>query len=229
MNSKKILITGGHLTPALAVIEEFKKYGYNNFLWIGRKKTMRKDVNLSAEFRVIQKDLNIPFKEIATGKIIKFWDVSSFFDFLFNIIKIPIGFVQSLFVLLRCRPKVIISFGGYLAVPVVIAGWLLRIPSVTHEQTVVVGKANKIISKLSRKIFVSWKESLKYFNKSKCKVTGNPVRKEIFNIETNNYKVNEGLKTIYITGGNQGAHVINEAVIKIIETLLAKNNVIHQT
>jgi len=229
MNSKKILITGGHLTPALAVIEEFKKYGYNNFLWIGRKKTMRKDVNLSAEFRVIQKDLNIPFKEIATGKIIKFWDVSSFFDFLFNIIKIPIGFVQSLFVLLRCRPKVIISFGGYLAVPVVIAGWLLRIPSVTHEQTVVVGKANKIISKLSRKIFVSWKESLKYFNKSKCKVTGNPVRKEIFNIETNNYKVNEGLKTIYITGGNQGAHVINEAVIKIIEPLLAKNNVIHQT
>lgn len=229
VNNEKILITGGHLTPALAVIDEFKKYGYNDFLWIGRKKTMRKDVNLSAEFSVIQKDLNIPFKELTNGKIIRFWDVGSFFDFLFNIIKIPIGFIQSIFILLKDRPVIIISFGGYIAVPVVIAGWFLRIPIVTHEQTVVVGKANRIIAKFSKKIFVSWKESLKYFGKLKCKVTGNPVRKEIFSIETNNYKVNEGLKTIYITGGNQGAHIINKTVIQIIETLLAKYNVIHQT
>ncbi|MBU0976602.1 MAG: UDP-N-acetylglucosamine--N-acetylmuramyl-(pentapeptide) pyrophosphoryl-undecaprenol N-acetylglucosamine transferase [Patescibacteria group bacterium] len=225
----KFLITGGHLTPALATIEELRSRGYTQFFWFGRKKTMTGDKNYSAEYEVVYKDLNIPFEDIVTGKIVRFKSVSSFISFLINIVKIPIGIIQSLFLLLKDRPTVIVSFGGYIAVPVVIAGWLLRIPIITHEQTVVTGIANKVVAKFAKKVLISWQESSGYFDKRKVIVSGNPVRKEIFNMTTDIYRVNEKLKTIYITGGNQGAHIINQNVLEIVEELLKSFNVIHQT
>ena len=59
------------------------------------------------------------------------------------------------------------SFGGYLAVPVVVAGWFLGIPSITHEQTVVAGYANKVIAFFAKRILVSWPQSQSNFPKKK--------------------------------------------------------------
>jgi UDP-N-acetylglucosamine--N-acetylmuramyl-(pentapeptide) pyrophosphoryl-undecaprenol N-acetylglucosamine transferase len=58
---------------------------------------------------------------------------------------------------LKIKPDIILSFGGYLAVPVVFVGWLLGIPSVTHEQTAVVGYANKFVSLFAKRILLTWK------------------------------------------------------------------------
>lgn len=225
----RFLLTGGHITPALAVIAELRRRGFNDSVFVGRRRTMRGDKRDSAEFEVISHRLGIPFINLTTGKIVRFSNISEFFDFLINISKLPLGFIRAFVILLKHRPKVIISFGGYLAIPIVICGKLLGIPSVTHEQTVVTGIANKIVAKFVNKVLVSWEESLKYFDKAKVVLTGNPVRQEVFNITTNSFVINEKLPTIYVTGGNQGAHVINETVSAIIEQLLKKYNVIHQT
>jgi UDP-N-acetylglucosamine--N-acetylmuramyl-(pentapeptide) pyrophosphoryl-undecaprenol N-acetylglucosamine transferase len=228
-NTMKFLLTGGHITPAMAVIEELKKRGYRSFTFVGRRRTMRGDERDSAEFEVISHRLGIPFINLTTGKIVRFSNTREFFDFLINATKLPIGFIQSLVILIKQRPDVIISFGGYLALPVVISGRILGIPSLTHEQTVVSGVANKIIAKFAKKVLVSWENSLEHFDKSKAVLSGNPVRKEIFNVTTNSFIINKQLPTIYITGGNQGAHVVNKNATKIIEELLKKYNVIHQT
>lgn len=225
----KFLITGGHLTPAKAVIDELKSRGFKNFQWVGRKFTMRGDKTVSAEYQLIHKDLGIPFADLTTGKVVRFSNIRSFVEFIINLAKIPIGLVSSLLILLRYRPKVIVSFGGYVALPLVIMGKLLGIKSVTHEQTVVVGLANKVISKFVDKVLISWEGTRKYFKSSKVVLTGNPIRKEVLKVSTDVYKLNPKLPVIYITGGNQGAHVINRAVIGTIDKLLERYNVIHQT
>ncbi len=225
----KFLFTGGHLTPAMAVLDELMKRGYSNVYWIGRVKTMKGDKSSSAEYRVIKEDLGISFINSLTGKIIRFLDMSSFIDFIINFIKLPIGFIQAFVILIKLKPVMIVSFGGYVAVPIVVMGKILGIKSVTHEQTVTLGKANQIISKFAYKVLISWEETEKYFDKEKVVFTGNPVRKEVKRVVTDNYKINKKLKTIYVTGGNQGSHKINAALVDIIPKLLKRYKVIHQT
>lgn len=219
---KKIAITGGHLTPALAVIEKLKKEGNWQIFFIGRKQTMEGDRAPSIESQIIPK-LGIDFLSIKAGRIQRGFN-RYFFPALF---KIPLGFCQSFCYLLKFHPDVILSFGGYLAVPVVLSGWLFGTPIITHEQSVIPGLATRFISLLAKKIAVSWKETLRYLPKTKTVLTGNPIREEILKIsklKTQNLK----LKTIYITGGNQGAHVINETVRECLPELLKKYKIIHQ-
>jgi UDP-N-acetylglucosamine--N-acetylmuramyl-(pentapeptide) pyrophosphoryl-undecaprenol N-acetylglucosamine transferase len=123
------------------------------------------------------------------------------------------------------KPDVAISFGSYVALPVVVAAWILGIPCITHEQTVKGGLANKLISRFAKKIAISWSDSLKFFPKDKCVLTGNPIRSEILNLR----KKRTSRPVIFITGGNQGAHAINEIVLEIIGPLLEKYEVVHQT
>ncbi len=122
------------------------------------------------------------------------------------------------------------SFGGFLAVPIVIWSKILGVQVFTHEQTIVTGLANRIISKFANKIFVSWESSLSHFPRSKTILTGNPIRKDIFEINSHIFnQLNASLPTIYITGGNQGAHEINYRVFEILPEVLRFANVIHQT
>ena len=223
------LVTGGHITPALSVIHELERRRYKRFVWVGRMKTMKSDERTSAEYRVIHDEKHIPFINSLTGKIIRFYSIPSFIEFLINIVKIIIGFFQSFILLIRLKPDMIISFGGYVPLPLVIVGSFLKIPSVTHEQTTVGGIANKIIARFSNKVLLSWPQSKKFFDLKKSILVGNPFRKEIFEVTTNSFSLNNKLKTLYITGGNQGAHVINKAVKPIIPNLLQNINIIHQT
>lgn len=162
----------------------------------------------------------IPFIEIQAGK----WQPH--FKFWRNLIRIPVGFSQSLFWLIKIRPKLIVSFGGFLAVPVAFCGWFLGITVVTHEQTVYCGIANKIISLFAKRIFVSFESSLKQFPARKVIFTGLPIRPLIS--DKNKKLFDNTKKTIYITGGKQGAHVINTEIFEILPKLTEKFNVIHQ-
>lgn len=228
MRNVKILITGGHLTPAKAVLDEFLNRGYKDFVWVGVKKTMRKAENVSAEYKLITENYNIPFKEITTGKFIRFNNVKSFIRFIINILKFPIGVIQALKILHKQKPDVIVSFGGYVALPIVIAGKLLAIPSTMHEQTVVVGLANKIISRLADKVFISWEISRKHI-KRRTILTGNPIREEVLTNKTNEFSMQNKLPLIYITGGNQGAHIINKTIFDLMPKILSLANIVHQT
>jgi UDP-N-acetylglucosamine--N-acetylmuramyl-(pentapeptide) pyrophosphoryl-undecaprenol N-acetylglucosamine transferase len=215
----KICICGGHLTPALAVISELKKRGVSDIFFIGRARAMEGDSAPSAESAVIP-SLGVKFYPIAAGRLQRRFTRYT----IPSLLKVPVGIGHCLLILSQEKPDLVISFGSYVALPVVFAAWVLGIPSLTHEQTVKGGLANSLISRFAKKIALSWPESLKHFPEKKCVVTGNPIRSEILNIE----RKRTSRPVIFITGGNQGAHSINEAVLEIIEPLLEKYEVVLQ-
>lgn len=129
--------------------------------------------------------------------------------------------------MLVIRPRLVVSFGGYLSVPVVLSARLLGVTCVTHEQTTRVGLANRFIGRFCQKIFVSFSSSVKYFPKNKTVLVGNLLRREIFE-DRGYFKFNNQKKTIYVTGGKQGAHKINELIGLFLPKLLFQYNLIHQ-
>ena len=226
--SDRIFLLGGHFTPALAVIEELQERGFFDLHWIGTKYSQTNDRHLSAEYQVI-KQKNITFHSFRAGKLWRKWTLRTLLKAIFNLILIPAGFAHALLLVLRLRPKIIISFGGYLALPVVIMGRLAGVRVVTHEQTLSPGLANRIIAVFANKILISWTQTAKFFPKNKTIYTGNPIRKEVLRSATNVYNFDSDLPVIYVTGGNQGANTINKRLIKILHLLLKKASVIHQT
>lgn len=216
----KIAITGGHLTPALAVIDELKKLPDTEIIFFGRATAMEGNKTPSAESIVIP-NLGIKFFAINTGRLQRRLSIYT----LPSMGKIPIGVLQSLALLSKERPDAIASFGGYVAFPVVFAGWILGIPTITHEQTTKAGLSNRIIARFAKKIAVSWEKSKKNFPEGKTVLVGNPIRKEVLNIK----KTRTSKPLIFITGGNQGAHAINDSVSDILKQLLESYEVVHQT
>ena len=217
----KIVITGGHHTSALPVIEKIKEKVSNaEILWVGHRYSMIHDKNPTLEYLEIT-SMGIPFFELKAGKFYKTYNIG-------RLLKIPFGFLHAFFYLLKNRPDAILSFGGYLAAPVVIAGNFLGIPSITHEQTVVAGYSNKLISKFAKKVMISWEESEKYFPKEKIVYTGIPLRSSVFQISSDSFNIDENLLTIYISAGKTGSHLINDTILKSMEDLLMFCNVIHQ-
>lgn len=217
----KIIVTGGHLGPALGVIEKLPKN--SKILFVGRKHTFEGDTSLSFEYQMVQ-SLKIPFREITTGRLQRTFTKYT----IGSLLKFPIGFLQSLIIIKKFKPDVILSFGGYISLPVVLAGKILRVPVVIHEQTFSPGVANRITSFFATKICISWSSTKKYFPISKTILTGNPIRK----LNTNKLSFgisNEKIPLLYITGGSAGSHTINLVIMQVLEELLANLRVIHQT
>lgn len=223
---RRIVITGGHLTPALAVIDELIKRGGWEILFIGRKHAMEGDKTPSIEAQIIPKR-GIWFVSIDAGRVPRYFTRYT----ISALLKIPLGFLQAFYSLIRFKPDVILSFGGYVSVPVVLAGWLLRIPTVTHEQTAVRGLATKLNTRFAKKIAVSWPQTLDQFPAQKAVLTGNPIRKEIFIVNEKLWRTlnfEKDLPFILVTGGNQGSHVINQVVKEALLELVKKYNLFHQ-
>lgn len=226
----KILITGGHLTPALAVLDELQKLESTQILWVGYKTNQAGNKELSAEYKVIT-ERKIPFFSLKSGKLVRKWTPQTFLYGIWQFALLFLGLFQALIIVLRVRPNLVLSFGGFMAVPVVVWAKLFGAKIVTHEQTVVVGLANKIITKFADKILVSWEDSLKYFPKTKTILSGNPIRKEILNPPHSSTLFNsfyKKLPVVFITGGNQGANEINSRIELILSELLEISNVVHQ-
>ncbi|OGD97192.1 hypothetical protein A3A49_02305 [Candidatus Curtissbacteria bacterium RIFCSPLOWO2_01_FULL_38_11b] len=223
---KEIVITGGHLTPALSLIENLKEKKEIRLYFLGRKYSTEGSKNLSAEYQIISK-LNIHFHSITAGRIQR-----KFTEFTIPaLLKIPVGFIQSFIYLLKKRPNLIVAFGGYLSFPVVFTGWILGIKSVTHEQSTKPGIANKLNSLFVEKIYLSWPGTQKYFAKDKSQVIGNLTRQAIFKKNASDVRIQKFLKTnrklIFVTGGNQGSHFINKLIFKLLPQL-SDYQIIHQ-
>lgn len=222
--SRKVLLTGGHAaTPALATLEEIKKRNLDwDIYWIGPRYAMEgKAVKTAAE--EILGSRGVKVKKIIAGRRKTKGSVASRVT---AHIKIPLGFIHAFFYMAQIRPNIVVSFGGFASVPVVVSAWLLRIPIVIHEQIVGAGLGNKLSSPFAKKIFIARKESFNFFPKSKTSLIGNPQISALFNIKP---KTKMGSpKTLFITGGSSGSETINEVVDKILESLLTNFKVIHQ-
>ncbi len=226
----KVLVTGAHFTPAVATIEEIKKYPDIEVIYVGRKTTQEGDSSPSAESKVLP-GVGVKYISITTGRLQREFTLYT----IPSLLRIPIGFIQALYIILKEKPDVILSFGGYVAVPLVLVGWLFSVPIIVHEQTLVSGLANKISYFFADKIALSFKMVDK-IKKENVIITGNPIREmvrwgnmsEDFNQIFNTSKKVK-LSVILITGGNQGSHAINLIVEACLQKLTKLACIIHVT
>jgi UDP-N-acetylglucosamine--N-acetylmuramyl-(pentapeptide) pyrophosphoryl-undecaprenol N-acetylglucosamine transferase len=213
--------TGGHIIPLITVAKKIKeKNPEAEFLFIGPKGKLEKDLMDQA---------GIPIKNVLVGKMRRYFSLHHFFD----PIKIPLGILQALWHLLIFMPDAIFSKGGYASVPVVLAGWLYRIPILVHESDSVPGTTNDILGKFAQRVAVSYGEAEQDFPASQVVLTGNPLRADINQGEAGRaremFSLAESKKTIFVYGGSQGARTINEKILRVLPELLRKYQVIHQT
>ncbi len=223
----KILISGGHITPALACIEYIKQnHKSDEIIFVGRKYSQDKLKQKAIEFKEVNK-YKIPFIFFNAPK----FEINSAFDLITKLIL----FIKSLWhaqqIINQHKPDVFLSFGGYLAVPIALIAKLKNIPILTHEQTQVIGRANSLLVKLANKTAISFAQTASYIkHKSKVVVTGNPIRKGVFlQAAKPNWFINNSAKPIlFIMGGNQGSLILNNFVKQNLVVLVKNYAVVHQ-
>lgn len=212
-----VLMTGAHVTPAVALTQAIhEKIPDARIIYAGRGADATEQ--LSVERAEIER-IGGHFRTMTSGKLHRFFTISQFWEFA----KLPIGVIQALGLLLGEKPDVVVSFGGYLSIPIVVGSRLLRIPIVLHEQTTVWGLSNRICRRWADAVAVSWPHLME----PGVVLTGNPLPKEIVSAGKS---VPAGNKEIlYITEGSQASKAISRAVRKIISRLLLRFEVYHQT
>lgn len=224
--NKRIVVCGGHLSPALAVLEQLKINPHIKCFYIGRKYTFENDRAISLEYKTIT-SLEIPFFSLTTARLSRILTAKA----VISLVKFPVGLCQSLWYLLVLRPHAVVSFGGYIALPVAISAWALGIPVITHEQTHVFGLSNRLIAHTAKYILLSWKDTKGAPTGSRVTVTGLPLRNSLFSQKfTSKFKFGDKkLPLLFITGGSSGASTINKSMIPIIAYLVKHFRVLHQT
>jgi len=205
--------TGGHIYPILAVIREIENA---EIYFIGPK--------TNYGFSDLKKQ-GVIIKNISAGKIRKGEILKNIVDVIF---KIPLGIIQSIFLLKRIKPDLIFSKGGFGSFPVLFANRFFRYPLFLHESDSVLGKVTKIFAQEAKKIFVSFENT----NIEKAVLVGNPIRKEILNgtreKATDIFNLSNEKPIVLILGGSQGAEKINELVLGVLPQLLKNFEIIHQ-
>jgi UDP-N-acetylglucosamine--N-acetylmuramyl-(pentapeptide) pyrophosphoryl-undecaprenol N-acetylglucosamine transferase len=238
---KKILVTGGgsggHLSSAVAIIENLiEEYNYpvENIVYVGGDLGMEGEKTGNS---IEQKQLtNRPYKTyfIRAGKLQRKFSLTT----IRILLRSFLGLIDSIKIVSKEKPTLVISTGGYVSVPVSIVSWIFGKPVYLHEQTASVGLANKVVGMFAKRVYVSFKDSIKYFKNGKAIHVGNNVRKSIFkdkvNDETNKNiveLVNNKNKypLLYISGGSLGSHALNQKVLTSLDTLLTKYSIILQT
>lgn len=204
--------TGGHVIPNLSLLPLLQKH-FDKIYYLGTNK--------------IEKELTkgkVEFYEISAHK----FDRSKILKNLF----LPYNIIKDTFfckkILKKLKPDIIFSKGGYVSLPVCLAGKMLKIKIVSHESDLTLGLSNKIIYKLSDKFLTTFMETSK--NLKKAVYTGSPIREKLKQGNTNIgfqiTKLDKTKKIILFTGGSSGAEAINEFVYKNLKILNKKYNVI---
>lgn len=224
-NRRLILVTGGHLTPAVATIEALKALAPElGFLYVGRAVALEAGGVPSEEPEVMRR-LGIPFIALSAGRFPRALNVLS----ILSCIRIPWGILSALYIVARTHPSCILSFGGYIAFPLALAGWFLGVPILTHEQTRIPGLTNRLIARFSRRVAVSYPETLEGFPSGKTVYTGLPLRSVLFTKAQEPSFAYEKAPILFITGGATGAITLNDLIYPAVPELIKKWMVIHQT
>jgi UDP-N-acetylglucosamine--N-acetylmuramyl-(pentapeptide) pyrophosphoryl-undecaprenol N-acetylglucosamine transferase len=221
----KILITGGHITPAIAMIDIIReKHPDWDIRFVGRRYAVEGSRQLSEEYRIIT-NMGIPFFALTAGR----WKRDGGLLAIWAFLKFPIGLIQALLIVWKEKPSLVLSFGGYVALPVVIAAKLFKLPIITHEQTTKPGVANVFIAKHATRVCTSFSIELAQVNKQNIIQTGLPIRKSILSVPTRHeLSIEKDAKILFVSGGSTGSVSINTLVFKILPKLLATYTVIHQ-
>lgn len=200
------------------------------------------DISKSVASRIVPRHGFI-FKTMSSGKFRRYWSIKNFLSpFL-----ILLGIVRSIFLIISLKPKIVLSAGGYVQVPVVIAAWLLRVPRIIHQQDLVPTFSNKIVAPLATKVTTTFEKSTKDFYQgsgfdknfgkhSKITWTGNPcaIPEEERNITAEKKSAAQKLfnldpewPTVLVYGGGSGAAGLNQVLHHNLPELLKVAQVIH--
>jgi len=218
---KRIILTGGgtagHVTPNIALLPRLKELNY--------------DIHYIGSYNGIEKELieqfGIPYHGIATGKLRRYFSLQNFTD-PFRVIK---GLDEARKLVKILKPDVIFSKGGFVSVPVVLAGKSRKVPTIIHESDMTPGLANKISLSSATKVCCNFPETLEHLPEGKAVLTGSPIRQEL--LSGDRFKALEFLHftsdkpVIMIVGGSLGAVAVNNAVRAILPELLKKYQIIH--
>lgn len=212
--------TGGHLVPIIAVYEEL------------RKKTLELSVHDSVEFMLISTDSDF-LKAFVQNTDIKYQALKMQSENQqTNIFTSITNFFRILFSIFDYMPDVIFAKGGYVSLPVVISGKILRIPVILHESDAIPKKIDEFMAHFAKRVAVSFEETKKFYNPEKVFFSGNPVDLSVAKADREESRkklsINGSKPVIFIIGGGHGAKEINDLVLEILPELLEKYEIIHQ-
>jgi len=215
--------TGGHVFPLVAIAREIRRIYPKKDLqlyYLGPKDELNL-IYLSQEDFII--------KTIVSGKLRRYFSFQNFADVLF---KIPLGIVQSFFILLSINPDLVFSKGGSGSIAVTFSAKLLRIPIFIHESDVVPGLSNQKTAKWAKRIYISFPKT-EYFDPAKTTLVGNPIRKEVLEGDKETageiFNLTFSKPIFLVIGGSQGAEAINDFIMLALNSLLKNYEVIHVT
>lgn len=216
--------TGGHIFPALAIANEFKsRHADAEILFVGAEGRMEMTRVPEAGYKIVGLWISgLQRKLTLSNLMFPFKLVSSYFKAR-NILK-------------NFKPHIVVGTGGYASGPILLAATSKNIPSLIQEQNSYAGLTNKQVGNKIQRVCVAYEGMEKYFPKDKISVTGNPVRKDILDLDNkkdkadNHFGFTDKEKTLLILGGSLGARTINESVLAGLDKLIdAQVQVIWQT
>jgi len=214
--------TGGHIYPALAIAEEIEKNDEKaEILYVGTEKGLEAKLVPKAGYK---------FEAVRVKSLPR--KINK--EFFSSIKELMLGILDSKKIIKDFNPDIVIGTGGYVCGPVVFMGAIKGYKTVIHEQNAYPGITNKILSKFVDKILITFKEAEKYFkDKSKLVLTGNPIRNEIINVNTDNTYKDLGItpngRVILSFGGSGGQKSLNDNILEIIPSLGDEIQLIHVT
>jgi UDP-N-acetylglucosamine--N-acetylmuramyl-(pentapeptide) pyrophosphoryl-undecaprenol N-acetylglucosamine transferase len=209
--------TGGHVIPALAIANELKKSYGAEVLFIGTARGIENRLVPAAGY---------PLQLVRVGALKNVSLITrarTAFD-------LPRALWDASRTLSEFAPDVVIGVGGYASGPAMLAAVVKHIPTLAFEPNVVPGFANRVVARFVSGAAVHFEETAKYFRRAE--VTGVPVRQAFFEIPVLIDKKRGGAPTLLVFGGSQGAHAINEAMIRCLPELARQApgiHIVHQT
>jgi UDP-N-acetylglucosamine--N-acetylmuramyl-(pentapeptide) pyrophosphoryl-undecaprenol N-acetylglucosamine transferase len=206
----KVLIagggTGGHLFPGIALAEEVTtRHHGNEVVFVGTERGL--------EARVVPKE-GYPL-ELVKVQGLKGKSLVAFVKALFAL---PLAFIESFRILARHKPDVVVGVGGYASGPVVLAAWLMGIPTAIQEQNALPGLTNKILGRIVRVVFIAFEEARRFFPEKKVQLIGNPIRRKLMDNYLRSRVAHERF-SLLVFGGSLGARGINQRMIEALDHL----------
>jgi len=215
----KVLIaaggTGGHIYPGIAVAKEIQRLG-GIIRFVGTARGLEAKI-------VPENGFEISFIDSFGLKNV------GFIGKLKGIFILPKSFFQAICLIRNFKPDVVVGAGGYVSGPVLLMAYLMRRPTLVMDSNALPGFTNRLLAPFVTKAALTFEEALSFFGK-KGVLTGNPVRREFFQIQPK--RRDNGLISILIFGGSQGSKAINDAVIEALSYLKQHQNnlkITHQT
>lgn len=224
--------TGGHTYPAVTTIEAVRERASVEGLdvdvvWVGTA------TGLEARIAHLK---DISFHPLVAGKLRRTGGLRASFQNFLDAFRVLRGVGQAIAFTAKHHPDVVFTTGGYAAVPMGVAAWLLRRPLVMHEQIHALGLANRILALLATEILLSQPSSLEHLSargRSRAVVTGNPIRSELLTgtpqAARDAFRLDPVLPIVYVTGGAQGSVQVNRLLTAALPELLPHAQVLHQS